>query len=32
MLILRLNDGEKAAKVFQMNNITTLSQEEVDAL
>ena len=31
-LILRLNDGEKAAKVFQMNNITTLSQEEVDAL
>ena len=31
-LILRLNNGEKAAKLFQMNNVRTLSQEEVDAL
>ena len=31
-LILRLSNGEKAAKLFQMNNVTTLSQEEVDAL
>ena len=31
-MILRLSNGEKAAKLFQMNDITTLSQEEVDAL
>ena len=31
-LIMRLNNGEKAAKVFQMNNVRTLSQEQVDAL
>jgi hypothetical protein len=31
-LILRLNNGEKAAKLFQMNNVKTLSQEQVDAL
>ena len=31
-MILRLSDGEKAAKVFQMNNVKTMSQEEVDAL
>ncbi len=31
-LIMRLNNGEKAAKLFQMNNVTTLSQEEVDGL
>ena len=31
-MILRLNDGAKAAEVFQMNNVKTLSQEDVDAL
>lgn len=31
-LIMRLSNGEKAAKLFQMNNIATLSQEEVDGL
>ncbi len=31
-LILRLNNGDKAAKLFQMNNVKTLSQEQVDAL
>ena len=31
-MILRLNDGTKAAEVFQMNNVRTLSQEDVDAL
>ena len=31
-MILRLNDVEKGAKLFQMKNVRTLSQEEVDAL
>ena len=31
-MILRLSDGEKAAKLFQMNNVKTLNQDEVDAL
>ena len=31
-LILRLSNGEKAAKLFQVNEIRTLSQEEVDRL
>lgn len=31
-LILRLSNGEKADKLFQMNNVKTLSQEEVDQL
>ncbi len=31
-MILRLNNGEKAAKLFQVNEVRTLSQEEVDAL
>ena len=31
-LIMRLSDGEKAARLFQVNNVKTLSQEEVDAL
>ena len=31
-LILRLNDGQKAAKVFGMKNIALLTQEDVDAL
>lgn len=31
-MILRLSDGEKAVKLFQMNNVRMLSQEEVDAL
>ena len=31
-LIRRLSDGEKAARLFQVNNVKTLSQEEVDAL
>ena len=31
-MILRLSDGKKAAELFQMNNVKTLSQEEVDAL
>ena len=31
-LILRLNNGEKAARLFQMNSVKTLSQEQVDAL
>ena len=31
-MILRLNDGQKAAKVFAMKNVALLSQEDVDAL
>ena len=31
-MILRLNDGQKAAKVFNMKNVSLLSQEEVDQL
>ena len=31
-MILRLSDGEKAAKLFQMNNVRALTQDEVDAL
>ena len=31
-MILRLNDGARAAQVFGMKNVTMLSQEEVDSL
>jgi len=31
-MILRLSDGEKGAKLFQMHNVGMMSQEEVDAL
>ncbi|MBQ8110145.1 MAG: acetolactate synthase [Clostridia bacterium] len=31
-MILRLSDGEKAAKLFQMHDVKMMSQEEVDAL
>ena len=31
-MILRLNDGKKAAQVFSMKNIEMLSQEDVDRL
>lgn len=31
-LILRLSNGEKGAKVFEMHSVKMLSQEEVDAL
>ena len=31
-MILRLNDGKKAADLFRMNDVHTLSQEDVDAL
>ena len=31
-MILRLNDGQKAAQVFSMQAVTMLSQEEVDGL
>ena len=31
-MILRFNDGQKAAQVFEMKGITMLSQEDVDAL
>ena len=31
-MILRLSNGEKAAKLFQMHNVKMMSQEEVDAL
>ena len=31
-MILRLSDGEKGMQVFQMHDVRTLSQEEVDAL
>jgi hypothetical protein len=31
-MILRLSDGQKAAKVFGMKNVKMLSQEEVDSL
>ena len=31
-MILRLSDGEKAAKLFEKNGVRMLSQEEVDAL
>ena len=31
-MILRLSDGKKAAELFQVNNVKTLSQEDVDAL
>ena len=31
-MILRLSDGEKGMQVFQMHDVRTLSQEEIDAL
>lgn len=31
-MILRLSNGEKAARVFQMHDVKMMSQEEVDAL
>ena len=31
-MILRLNDGQKAARVFNMKNVTLLSLEDVDKL
>lgn len=31
-MILRLNDGNKAARVFAMKDVTMLSQEDVDRL
>ena len=31
-MILRLSDGKKAADLFRMNDVHTLSQEDVDAL
>lgn len=31
-MILRLNDGKRAAQIFSMKDVTMLSQEEVDAL
>ena len=31
-IILRLNDGKRAAQIFSMKDVTMLSQEEVDAL
>ena len=31
-MILRLSDGKKAAELFRMKNVKTLSQEDVDAL
>ena len=31
-MILRLNDGKKAAELFRKNNVRMLSQENVDAL
>ena len=31
-IILRLNDGKRAAQVFSMKDVTMLSQDEVDAL
>ena len=31
-MILRLSDGEKAARVFEMHGVGMMSQEEVDAL
>ncbi len=31
-MILRLSDGEKGMQVFQMHDVRTLTQEEVDAL
>ena len=31
-MILRVNDGQKAARVFAMKNVTMLSQEDVDKL
>ena len=31
-MILRLSDGQRAAELFRMNEVKTLSQEEVDAL
>lgn len=31
-MILRMNDGKRADELFQMNNIKTLSQDEVDAM
>ena len=31
-MILRLSDGKKAADLFRMNDVKTLSQEDVDAL
>ena len=31
-MILRINDGKKAAQVFSMKDVTMLSQEEVDEM
>jgi len=31
-MILRLNDGKRAAQIFSMKDVAMLSQEEVDAL
>ena len=31
-MILRMNDGKKADELFQMNNVRTLSQDDVDQL
>ncbi len=31
-MILRLDDGQRAAQVFTLNNVTLLSQDEVDSL
>ena len=31
-MILRLNDGKKADDLFQMKNVKTLSQEDVDSM
>ena len=31
-MILRLNDGQRAAQVFDLKNVTMLSQAQVDAL
>ena len=31
-MILRLNDGQRAAKVFEMKGVAMVSQDEVDAL
>ena len=32
LMILRLNDGARAAEVFAANNVLMLSQDEVDRL
>ena len=31
-MILRLNDGQKAAQVFELQNVVMLSQDDVDAM